>query len=246
MSLTESLSRIDDLQEQIKSLPPLREAEITSLRAYYKVKLTYSSNALEGNTLTESDTKVVLEDGLTIGGRPLRDHLEAVGHAAAFDYVCSLQRGTGFSEQDILTLHRLFFCKIQEEQAGVYRGSRIFVTGSAHKFPSPEEVPTLMEGFVEQAPRWKEQYHPVEYAARLHQRLVTIHPFVDGNGRVARLLMNLALIQSGHLVTVIPPVLRSEYIETLETSHQHMTPFILLICRCQIETQKEYLQLLKD
>ena len=104
MALTESLSRIDDLQKQIKSLPPLSEAEVTSLCAYYKVKLTYSSNALEGNTLTESETKVVLEDGLTIGGRPLRDHLEAVGHAAAFDYVCALQSGTGFSEQDILTL----------------------------------------------------------------------------------------------------------------------------------------------
>ena len=246
MSLTESLSRIDDLQEQTNSLPPLSEAEITSLRAYYKVKLTYSSNALEGNALTESETKVVLEDGLTIGGRSLRDHLEAVGHAAAFDYVCSLQRGTGFSEQDILTLHRLFFCKIQEEQAGVYRKSRIFVTGSTHKFPSPEEIPTLMEEFVEQAPRWKEQYHPVEYAARLHQRLVAIHSFVDGNGRVARLLMNLALLQSGHLVTVIPPVLRSEYIETLETSHRYMTPCILFICRCQIESQKEYLRLLKD
>lgn len=246
MSLTESLSRINYFQEQIKSLPPLIEAELTSLRAYYKVKLTYSSNALEGNTLTESETKVVLEDGLTIGGRPLRDHLEAVGHAAAFDYVCSLQRGTGFSEQDILTLHKLFFGKIQEEQAGVYRKSRIFVTGSIHKFPSPEEVPTLMEEFVEQAPRWKEQYHPVEYAARLHQRLVAIHPFVDGNGRVARLLMNLVLLQSGHLVTVIPPVLRSEYLETLETSHRHMTPFVLFICRCQIEAQKEYLRLLKD
>lgn len=245
MSLTESLSRIDDLQEQINSLRPLSEAEAASLREYYKIGLTYSSNALEGNSLTESETKVVLEDGLTIGGRSLRDHLEAVGHVAAFDYVYSLQRGTGFSEQDILTLHRLFFCKIQEEQAGVYRKSRIFVTGSTHKFPSPEEIPTLMEGFVEQAPRWKEQYHPVEYAARLHQRLVTIHPFVDGNGRVARLLMNLALIQSGHLVTVIPPVLRSEYIETLETSHRHMTPFTLLICRCQIEAQKEYLQLRK-
>ncbi|WP_276819189.1 Fic family protein [Mailhella massiliensis] len=246
MSLTESLSRIDELQTQINSLRPLNEAEAASLREYYKIGLTYSSNALEGNTLTESETKVVLEDGLTIGGRPLRDHLEAVGHAAAFDYVCSLQRSTGFSEQDILTLHRLFFCKIQEEQAGVYRGSRIFVTGSAHKFPSPEEVPALMKEFVEQAPRWREMYHPVEYAARLHQRLVAIHPFVDGNGRVARLLMNLALLQSGHLVTVIPPVLRSEYIETLETSHRHMTPFILFICRCQIEAQKEYLRLLKD
>ena len=137
MSLTESLSRIDDLQEQINSLRPLNEAEAASLREYYKIGLTYSSNALEGNTLTESETKVVLEDGLTIGGRPLRDHLEAVGHAAAFDYVCSLQRGTGFSEQDILTLHRLFFCKIQEEQVGVYRKSHLFVTGSTHKFPSP-------------------------------------------------------------------------------------------------------------
>ncbi len=246
MSLTESLSRIDDLQKQINSLPPLSGAEITSLRTYYKVKLTYSSNALEGNTLTEAETKVVLEDGLTIGGRPLRDHLEAVGHAAAFDYICSLQRGTGFSEQDILTLHRLFFYKIQEEQAGVYRKSRVIVTGSTHKFPSPEEVPALMKEFVEQTPRWREIYHPVEYAACLHQRLVAIHPFVDGNGRVARLLMNLALLQSDHLVTVIPPILRSEYIETLETSHRHITPFILLICRCQIEAQKEYLRLLKD
>lgn len=131
MSLTESLSRIDDLQKQINSLPPLSEAEATSLREYYKIGLTYSSNALEGNTLTVSETKVFLEDGITIGGRPLRDHLEAVDHAAAFNYVCSIQRGTEFSEQDILTLHRLFFCKIQEEQAGIYRGSLIFTTDSA-------------------------------------------------------------------------------------------------------------------
>ena len=246
MLLTESFARIDELQTQINSLRPLNEEETASLREYYKIGLKYSSNALEGNTLTESETKVVLEEGLTIGGRPLRDHLEAVGHAAAFDYLCSLQRNTGFSEQDILTLHRLFFCKIREEQAGVYRKSRIFVTGSTHKFPSFEEVPNLMKEFMEQAPRWKEMYHPVEYAARLHQRLVVIHPFVDGNGRVARLLMNLALLQSGYLITVIPPVLRSEYIETLETSHRHMTPFVLFICRCQLEAQKEYLRLLKE
>lgn len=130
MSLTESLSRIDDLQEQINSLRPLNEAEAASLREYYKIGLTYSSNALEGNTLTESETKVVLEDGLSIGERPLRDHLEVVGHAAVFDYGCSLQQITGFSEQDILTLHRLFSGKIQEEHAGVYRESHIFVTGA--------------------------------------------------------------------------------------------------------------------
>lgn len=246
MPPTELLSKIDELQAQINALRPLSEAEAASLREYYKIGLTYSSNALEGNTLSEAETKVVIEDGLTIGGRPLRDHLEAVGHAAAFDHIHTLQRRAGFTEEDILTLHRLFFSKIQEEQAGVYRKCRIFVTGSTHKFPRPEEVPALMKTFMEQALQWKNMYHPVEYAARLLQRLVAIHPFIDGNGRVARLLMNLALLQSGHLVTIISPVLRLEYIETLETSHRSISPFVEFICRCHLEAQKEYLRLLKN
>ncbi len=246
MLLTELLSRINYLQLQINALRPLDDTEANYLREYDKIGLTYSSNALEGNILTESETRKLLKDGLPSGSRPLRDHLEAAGHADAFDYLCTLQYHPGFCEQTILTLHRLFFSKIHKQRAGVYRKSRVMVTGSAHRFPLPEVVPALMADFVEQAAQWRKRYHPVAQAALIHQRLVAIHPFADGNGRVARLLMNLALLQSGHRITLIPPVLRSEYLEALEISHRNRLPFILFICRCQIEAQKDYLRLLKN
>ena len=122
----------------------------------------------------------------------------------------------------------------------------MFVTESPHKFPSSEEVPALMRKFTEQVPLWKELYHPVEYTARLHRHLAGIHPFIDGNSRVSRPLMNPAPSQSEHTITVIFPVLRSEYIETLKSSYRHIRPFILFICRCQIDSPKKYLQLLKN
>lgn len=233
----------EDYKARIDAYRPLPKETVKSLRAYYKIGLTYSSNALEGNSLTESETKVVIEDGLTIGGKPMKDVYEAVGHAKAYDYMYDLDKTKPLTQADILKLHELFYTKIDKEHAGVYRAVRVFISGSKHPTPGPEKVAPLMKAFVTWFNAYEHKLHPVEFAALAHQKFVFIHPFVDGNGRVSRLLMNLALLRAGYNISVIPPVLRNEYIWTLEKAHTDTTPFIQFILARVVETQKELLRL---
>ncbi|SIO30695.1 Fic family protein [Halodesulfovibrio marinisediminis] len=239
------LKRIDNLQEEITSLRPLDEDELSQLKEYYRIGLTYSSNALEGNSLTESETKVIIEDGLTIGGKSIKEHMEVLGHSEAFSFIHDIASGNLLSEEDLLKIHSLVYGRIDKDQAGTYREKRIFLSGSKYSFPKPEEVQSLMTDLFSKLPEMKKELHPVVFAAQAHKELVFIHPFVDGNGRVSRLLMNLLLIQAGYLVTIIPPVLRSEYIASLEKAHTNDSDFIKFILRCHIEAQKEYLRLVR-
>ncbi len=211
----------------------------------YRVALTWSSNALEGNTLTEIETKILLEDGLTAGGKPLRDTYEAIGHGRAYDFMFSLLHGDGVSEEDILTLHKLFYKEIDEESAGKYRSIPVFISGSQFGVSAPENISHDMKDLI----RWvdseeRKSLHPVEQAALLHQKFVFIHPFVDGNGRVSRLLMNIFLIQHGYLPVIIPPIRRSEYVSLLEKAHENASPFISFIAEMETESQKDMLRLL--
>lgn len=236
----------DSLQDKIRAHRPLDSYEVKQLKEYYRIGLTYSSNALEGNSLTESETKVVLEDGLTIGGKPLKDHFEAIGHSEAFDLLYKLADSPQITEADILSLHRLFYYRIDSETAGKYRDRNIIITGTDFTPPAPTEVPVAMLDFVVSIPALR-QLHPVEYAAMLHLHLVNIHPFIDGNGRIARLLMNLALLQSGFPITIIPPVIRGDYISALVDSNKgNNQPFITFTTCCVWESQKEYLRLLES
>ncbi|HRX16094.1 MAG TPA: Fic family protein [Spirochaetota bacterium] len=242
--MKEILDKIDKLHSRINQMRPLEKETLASLRNYYKIGLTWSSNALEGNTLTESETKVVIEDGLTIGGKPLKDHFEASGHADAFDEVIRLSQKADITEIDILKLHRLFFLKIDDKNAGAYRTKTVFISGSHYPLPSPERVPALMKEFTDLVSCSRKTEHPVIAAAKAHLQFVFIHPFVDGNGRVARLLMNLILLQQGYQIAIVPPVLRGEYIASIEAAHKDETDFIKLICRSVYETQKDYLRML--
>ena len=124
MRFDNRLADVDRLQEEIRQLRPLGKKALAQLREYYKIGLTWTSNALEGNSLTESETKVVIEDGITIGGKPLRDHFEAVGHAEAFDLVYRLAKRREITEAEILKLHRLFFYRVDPKSAGRYRPQR--------------------------------------------------------------------------------------------------------------------------
>lgn len=241
--MNELIKKIDELHNQIHKLRPLSKETVLSLKEYYKIGLTWSSNAMEGNTLTESETKVVIEDGLTIGGKPLRDHLEAQGHAEAFDYMLGLVNKSDISEEDILMLHRLFYRKIDEDNAGVYRKSQVFISVSRYPLPVPDKVPQLMKDMIKKITSYRDKEHPVIAAAKAHLDFVFIHPFVDGNGRVARLLMNLILLQNGYNIAIIPPVLRAEYISSIETAHENRESFVKLICRCVYETEKDYLRM---
>ncbi|HEX9874186.1 MAG TPA: Fic family protein [Deferrimonas sp.] len=246
MKFENRLADIDRLHEEIRGLRPLGKKALVQLREYYKIGLTWASNALEGNSLTESETKVVIEDGITIGGKPLRDHFEAVGHAEAFDLLFSLAKRRGVTETEILKLHRLFFYRIDPKEAGHYRKAPAIITGSTIELPPPSKIKAVMKEFVAGIPERRAEVHPVEFAALLHLRLVTIHPFVDGNGRTARLLMNLALVQDGYPVTIIPPVLRPDYIEALKASNTgDNRPFVNLISNMVYEAQRDYLRLFK-
>ncbi len=247
MKFTNRIADCDKLQRKIRGCRPLSADELRQLREYYRIGLTWSSNALEGNSLTETETKVILEDGITIGGKPLRDHYEATGHSEAYDLLHRLAGGETIGEADILALHRLFYHRIDEQNAGRYRTVRIIVTGADTAFPPPSRIKTLMKRFVGGIQALHELYHPVEVAALLHARLVNIHPFVDGNGRAARLLMNLSLMQSGYPITVIPPILRAEYLDAVKAGNrENFAPFIIFISNMVYEGQKEYLRLLKD
>lgn len=237
------LKKIDALQTDIASLRPLDEDELSQLKEYYRIGLTYSSNALEGNSLTESETKVIIEDGLTIGGKSIKEHMEVLGHSEAFSFIHDITSKELLSESDLLKIHKLVYGRVDSKQAGTYRDKRIFLSGSKYNFPKPEKVQLLMTEFFKKLLAMKKQLHPVIFAAQAHKEFVFIHPFIDGNGRVSRLLMNLLLIQAEHLITIIPPVLRSEYIASLEKAHRDDSDFIRFILRCHIEAQKEYLRL---
>lgn len=247
MKYENRLKEVDKLQEEINQHRPLNRNALKQLKEYFRIGLTYSSNAIEGNSLTETETKIVLEDGITIGGKPLKDHYEAVGHSEAFDLLYRLAKNKEITERDILRLHKLFYHRIDENNAGRYRKQAVIITGSTLLPPAPHELKPLMQEFAAGIPGLRKKSHPVEFAALLHIRLATIHPFVDGNGRAARLVMNLALLQEGYPITIIPPVLRNDYIEALKASNKgNNKPFINFISCMVYESQKDYLRLLRS
>ena len=244
--ITDKFKKADENNRLLSAYRPLPPETLKSLRDYYRVGLTYTSNALEGNSLTESETKVVIEDGLTIEGKPLRDHYEAVGHAKAYDYVYLITEKEGLTEENILNLHRLFYQQIDAEKAGHYRDVKVYISGSRYAVAAVSKIPGEMQKLVKWYNDNEKKLHPIELAATLHQRFVFIHPFVDGNGRVARLLMNLALLRNGYTIAIIPAILRHEYIYSLETAHTRPEVFTDFIADRVIATQLDLLRLMRD
>ena len=210
-----STDRLARAKAQLDRLRPLSRQTLAALAAWYDVELTYSSNAIEGNTLTRSETALVLEKGITIGGKPLKDHLEAIGHRDALHFVRVLAAsGEPMREIDIREIHRLILARVDPEEAGRYSAHQRMIAGSPLVLPMPAEIPALMSEFgtwLAAAPAGPE----TAFAA--HARLVGIHPFSDGNGRTARLLMNLLLIQAGYPPLVIAPEHRAAHIDALQT-----------------------------
>ncbi len=216
---------MDALHEQVAA----KKAELDRLRArapgglanlehVHDLELTYTSNAIEGNTLTAAETMLVIEQGITVGGKPLKDHLEAIDHHEALLYVRALARQhTTLTERDVRSLHSLVVKRSSPDIAGRYADQGRFVLTEAgrHAFPSPAEVPALMGAFS----KWlaaAADTPDVAFAA--HRRLVDIHPFNDGNGRTARLLMNLLLIRGGYPPVAVRPEDRLAYVQALQTA----------------------------
>jgi Fic family protein len=214
MTRGRAVDRLRRKKQQLDQLRPLSPRSAAALAAWYDVELTYSSNAIEGNTLTRSETAIVLEQGLTIGGKPLKDHLEAIGHRDALAFVRALAAaGEPLREIDIREIHRLILAQIDPEEAGRYSRHQRMIAGSPLVLPSPAEIPALMGDFavwLAAAPAG------FETAFAAHARLVAIHPFSDANGRTARLLMNLLLMRAGFPPLVIGPEHRAAYIDALQ------------------------------
>ncbi len=177
----------------------LTQGELQRLREEFLIEYTYNSNAIEGNTLTLQETALVLE-GVTIDKKPLKDHLEAVGHRDAFLYVQDLVKDkVSFSESIIKQIHTLVLMDRPEDR-GVYRRIPVRIMGAYHVPSDPVLVPEQMENLVAEFSANKKM-HPIERATMFHLKFEGIHPFVDGNGRTGRLILNLMLMQAGY-----PPI----------------------------------------
>lgn len=246
--MDELLTSIAAKKKRLDELQPLSLKALGSLEHYYDIELTYTSNAIEGNTLSPVETMLVIERGITIGGKPLKDHLEALDHYDAIRYVRELaRRETPLTESDVRNLHKLLMQRSAPEMAGQYADLPRYVrteTGR-HAFPSPAELPSLMADFS----GWlATALNAPETAFSAHRRLVDIHPFNDGNGRAARLLMNLILIRGGHPPVAVRPEDRLEYIRSLqrEQAGQGAESFRALLYRRLDATLGEYLSALQE
>lgn len=236
----------DQQKKDLDAFRPLSNDQAKALKEHFKIGLTYSSNAIEGNTLTLIETKVIIEDGLTIGGKTLREIDEATGHAKAYDFIFELVKNEEITLADILKIHHLFYRNIDPQNAGQYRTQKVFISGMDVTLPLPEEVSNLMSELEIEIKNLKSKVHPIEYAAIIHNKFVTIHPFLDGNGRTARLLMNLILLKAGYSITIIPPIYRTEYISCAYQGNKgNNSEFINFLSSMVYESQKEMLRLLR-
>ena len=236
MEIKALLAQIDAKRAELDSQRPLSVAEAARLREYLDVEWTYNSNAIEGSTLTRQETLVVLKHGLTVGGKPLVEHLEAINHQAAIGWVEQLAaRPAPPGEADILALHRLVLRSIDDANAGAYRQGQVYIAGSAFVPPPARAVPGRMAEYAAWLARTGEEaaagqgLHPVARAAHAHFWLVDIHPFVDGNGLTARLLMNLLLLQAGYPIAIIRAEDRAAYYTALEAGHAGRLDLFLLL-----------------
>ncbi len=208
--------RIADKKRRLDSLRPLRADTLHYLHDELRVVLTYHSNAIEGNTLDLKETRLVLEEGLTVGGHTLREHTETTNHASAFDYLEQLVRGVWpLDANSILDLHRLVMAGLIP-LPGALREVAVYISGVSWTPPHPSEVPGLLDRWIKWVAGESQDYHPIEWAGIAHAQFEAIHPFVDGNGRVGRLLMNMMLMQEGYPPAILLRQWRSEYIAALQ------------------------------
>ena len=244
--LSALLTEIDQLKSQLDALRPLPEHTVRTLHEQQVLEWTYHSNAIEGNTLSLKETKVVLE-GITIGGKSLNEHFEAINHREAITYVESIVSGKEpLSEWQIKNIHQLVLKNIDARNAGRYRQQNVVIAGASHTPPNFLHLPQAMTALM----TWYQgaaNLHPLQRAARLHVDFVGIHPFVDGNGRTARLLMNCELMRSSYLPAIIRVEQRLAYYDALDTAHttQNYAPFLQLIAEQERETLRHYLSIIQ-
>jgi Fic family protein len=251
MNIDQSLEYIDKLKKELDGHRPLSRELVTGLKQLFDVDFTYNSTAIEGNTFSFQETKVLLLEGITIGGKSMREHLEIINHKEAIDYIEELahKKTEELRRTDIFNIHSIILQGIDPKNAGKYRDVPVYVNlkdGTRHIFCDPLRIADEMDMFFDWLFSSKEE-HPVIIAAKAHTRFVSIHPFIDGNGRTARLIMNLILIQNGYTPAVIQNKERINYLDAIESWQQNKNreKFYEIIIQYEKESLEKYLETIK-
>jgi Fic family protein len=241
------LQEIDHKKTLIDAARPLPKIILNKLTEYLDIEWTYNSNAIEGNTLSREETMLILKEGLTISGKSMREHLEVTNHKNAIDYLGELlTRVEPITKKDILQIHALILEGIDNKYAGKIRDVEVYISGTNERLPLPDKCLELMAEFS----KWlvdrqeKRDLHPVCFAAQAHYRLVAIHPFIDGNGRTARLLMNFLLMKYGYPIAIVgcETEERKAYYAAIRTGHAgNLLPFETIIGQYVNATADKYL-----
>jgi len=234
------LKKVEEKKKRLDSLRPLSKDALKKLLEDIRLRHTYHSDAIEGNTLTLQETKLVLEEGITIGGKPLKDHIEARNDAEAFDLMIDLIHAKKELSQEIIQRIHEYVTKGLLYDPGQYRTGNVRVTGADTRPPSYLKVIPLMDNYIQQIK--EAQLHPLKKAAYIHHELVRIHPFFDGNGRVARLLTNFYLMTKGYPIIIVKKEDRKKYYQALnKADHGDLSDFTLFIMRATHESLQYYL-----
>jgi Fic family protein len=221
--LSNILKQVDILKARLQAVRPLDVEALQKIKAAFEIEYTYESNKIEGNTLTLQETALVINEGVAIGSKSVREHLEAINHAQAIEYIKEIANSDiEITERTIKEIHALVLHGINREQAGRYRSVPVMIAGSRHIPPQPYLIEPQMEKIIIDYKAMETGgIHPVLIAAYLHDELVKIHPFIDGNGRTSRLLMNLYLLSNGYVITSLKAnnEAKQAYYTALEESH---------------------------
>lgn len=244
------LEKIDLLKQKYQALRPLDGTRLRKMQEYFNINYTFESNKIEGNTLTLQETHLVINEGLTINGKTMHEHLEAINHYDAIDFIADLvKKKEPLTERILKEIHYLILKGIDRKNAGVYRNVQVMIGGSTHKPPEHFLVAKKMEEIFEFYEKNKDKIHPVVLAAEMHEKIVTVHPFVDGNGRTCRLIMNLILLMNGYTTANIKGdnTSRKLYYNALDSARTNgsLTAFHLLVSQAALESLKEHYELAK-
>ncbi len=237
-------SQIDELKKALKRLRPLTSGEVKRLRDEFLIEYTYNSNAIEGNTLTLQETALIINEGITINQKPLKDHLEAIGHKDAYHYVEDMVKGNvNLSERVIKDIHSIVLMD-QPQDKGVYRRVPVRIMGATHQPPEPYLIPEKMVEIIKEYKKFCRQLHPIECAALFHLKFECIHPFIDGNGRTGRLLLNLELMKQGFLPINVKYADRKRYYDCFLCYQESgkADEMILLVREYAINAMQEYIR----
>lgn len=238
---------IDNLKDKLRSMRSLNQTELKRLREEFMIDNTYNSNAIEGNTLTLRETALIIQEGITIAEKPIKEHLDVIGHKDAFEYITALaEKNTVITEQIIKNIHSLVLMN-DADNRGIYRRIPVSILGAAHTPPEPYLVPERMERLIADYNRARREKHVIEAVSEFHLMFEGIHPFIDGNGRTGRLILNLELIKLGYLPVNIKFSDRKKYYDCFDEYETSSKPDMLIELISDYETQelKRYIKILE-